>query len=142
MAKRTEERVRNLDQKLDEIMKRLNTIESVLAASQQSAELSGLLSDLKTGVSLYSEPLKAIKRLYDAKEFFKKTTVEKDEMSRIIVQSLAMTGELNVSQLEREVRKTRGKASRRIVRERLRKLQQEGIVARSEPPGNKYRLVK
>ena len=142
MVKRTEDRVRNLDQKLDQIMNRLDTIEAALAASQQSAELSSVLSDLRTGISLYSEPLKAIKRLYDARRFLKATAVEKDEISRIIVQSLAMRGELNVSQLEREIRGARGKASRRIVRERLKKLETDGIVQRVPGPGNKYRLVQ
>ena len=60
-----------MDQKLDEIMKRLDTIEVALATSQQSVELSSVLSDLKTGISLYSEPLKAIIRLYDARRFLK-----------------------------------------------------------------------
>ena len=142
MVKRTEDRVRNLDQKLDQIMNRLDTIEAALAASQQSAELSSVLSDLRTGISLYSEPLKAIKRLYDARRFLKATAVEKDEISRIIVQSIAMRGELNVSQLEREVRGVRGKASRRIVRERLKKLETDGIVQRVPGPRNKYRLVQ
>jgi len=142
LVKRTEDRVRNLDQKLDQIMNRLDTIEAALAASQQSAELSSVLSDLRTGISLYSEPLKAIKRLYDARRFLKATAVEKDEISRIIVQSLAMRGELNVSQLEREIRGARGKASRRIVRERLKKLETDGIVQRVPGPGNKYRLVQ
>ena len=142
MVKRTEDRVRSLDQKLDQIMNRLDTIEAALAASQQSAELSSVLSDLRTGISLYSEPLKAIKRLYDARRFLKATAVEKDEISRIIVQSLAMRGELNVSQLEREVRGARGKASRRIVRERLKKMETDGIVQRVPEPGNKYRLLQ
>jgi len=142
MVKRTEDRVRNLDQKLDEIMKRLDTIEGALAASQQSSELSSVLSDLRTGISLYSEPLKAIRRLYDARRFLKATAVEKDEISRIIVQSLAMRGELNVSQVEREVRGARGRASRRIVRERLKKLETDAIVQRVPGPGNKYRLVQ
>ena len=142
MVKRTEDRVRNLDQKLDQIMNRLDTIEAALAASQQSAELSSVLSDLRTGISLYSEPLKAIKRLYDARRFLKATAVEKDEISRIIVQSIAMRGELNVSQLEREVRGARGKASRRIVRERLKKMETDGIVQRVPGPGNKYRLLQ
>lgn len=142
MVKRTEDRVRNLDQKLDQIMNRLDTIEAALATSQQSAELSSVLSDLRTGILLYSEPLKAIKRLYDARRFLKAKAVEKDEISRIIVQSLAMRGELNVSQVEREVRRARGKASRRIVRERLKKLETDGIVQRVPGPGNKYRLVQ
>ena len=135
-----EERVRSLDQKLDEIMRRLDTIETAVATSQQNSELSSVLSDLRTGITLYSEPLKAIKRLYDARSFMKAGVVEKDEISRVIVQSLALKGALNISQLEREVRGARGKASRRIVRERMKKLEKNGIVRQAEGPGHKYRL--
>ncbi len=142
MPKRTEERVRSLDQKLDEIVRRLDTIETVLSASQQNSELTSVLSDLKTGISLYSEPLKAIKRLYDARRFLKTTAVQKDEISRLIIEALAVRGELNVSQIEREVRASRGKASRRIVRERLKKLEQDQIVQKAARLGSKYRLVQ
>ncbi len=142
MPKRTEERVRNLDQKLDEIVRRLDTIETVLATSQQNSELTSVLSDLKTGISLYSEPLKAIKRLYDARRFLKTTAVQRDEISRLVIEALAVRGELNVSQIEREVRASRGRASRRIVRERLKKLEQDQIVQKAAGLGNKYRLVQ
>lgn len=140
MVKKTEQRIRDLDDKLDVIIKRLDTIEAAVEASQQTAQLSGVLSDLRSGISLYSEPLKAIKRLYDARRFLKIQAVEKDEISRIIVQSLAMKGELNVSQVERAVRAVRGKASRRIIRERLKNLEQDGVVQRAA--GSKYRLTE
>ncbi len=142
MAKKTEERVRDLDRKFDLIMQRLDTIEAVLAASKDSGELSPVLSDLKAGISLYSEPLKAIKRLYDARKFLKAHTVEKDELSRLIVQSLALKGQLNISQIERELRAARGKASRRIVRERLTAMEKEGVVRRVEGWGTRYELVE
>ncbi len=142
MAKKTEARVRDLDDKLDHIIKRLDTIETVIASSQQNPELSSLLSDLKGGVSLYSEPLKAIKRLYDARKFLKTREVERDELSRIIIQALALRGELNISQLERELRTARGTASRRIIRDRLVNLEKDGVVKLVEGWGRKYRLVE
>lgn len=142
MAKKTEARVRNLDDKLDRIIKRLDTIETVMANSQQNPELSGLLSDLKGGISLYGEPLKAIKRLYDARKFLKAREVERDELSRLIIQALALRGELNISQLERELRSARGTASRRIVRDRLAKLEKDGVVKLVEGWGRKYKLIE
>lgn len=142
MAKKTEQRIRNLDQKLDTIIKRLDTIEAAVAASQQTSQLSGVLSDLRSGIALYSEPLKAIQRLYDARRFLKIQAVEKDEISRLIVQSLAMRGELNVSQIERAVRAQRGSASRRIIRQRLKALQQSGVVEPTPGSGHKYKLVE
>ncbi len=142
MVKKTEARVRDLDDKLDRIIKRLDTIETVMANSQQNQELSSLLSDLKGGVSLYSEPLKAIKRLYDARKFLKTREVERDELSRLIIQALALRGELNISQLERELRSARGTASRRIIRNRLAKLEKDGVVKLVEGWGRKYKLIE
>ncbi len=142
MAKKTEARVRDLDDKLDHIIKRLDTIETVIANSQQNPELASLLSDFKGGISLYSEPLKAIKRLYDARKFLKTKEVERDELSRLIIQALALRGELNISQLERELRTARGTASRRIIRNRLVKLEKEGVVKLIEGWGRKYKLVE
>ena len=142
MAKKTEARVRNLDDKLDRIIRRLDTIETVMAHSQQNPELSSLLSDLKGGISLYSEPLKAIKRLYDARKFLKTREVERDELSRLIIQALALRGELNISQLERELRSARGTASRRIIRDRLAKLEKDGVVKLVQGWGRKYKLVE
>lgn len=139
---KAEKRIRDLDEKLDAIMKRLDTIEAAVASSQQTSQLSGVLSDLRTGITLYSEPLKAIKRLYDARRFLEMRVVEKDEISRLIVQSLAMRGELNVSQIERAVRAQRGKASRRIIRNRLHMLQEQGVVAQMTGVGRKYKLVE
>ena len=142
MAKKTEARVRDLDDKLDHIIKRLDTIETVMANSQQNPELSSLLSDLKGGISLYSEPLKAIKRLYDARKFLKTREVERDELSRLIIQALALRGELNISQLERELRSARGTASRRIIRDRLAKLEKDGVVKLVQGWGRKYKLIE
>ena len=40
MVKRTEDRVRNLDQKLDQIMNRLDTIEAALAAKNVEPQIN------------------------------------------------------------------------------------------------------
>ena len=142
MPRKTEERVKNLDEKLDTIINRLDTIEATLASNPQSSELSPILADLRLGVSLYSEPLKAMKRLYEAQRYFKTKEVEKDEISRLIIQALAVRGQLNISQIEREVRASRGKASRRIIRGRLKKLVDEHIVQASTSTTAKYHLVE
>jgi hypothetical protein len=142
LARKIEERVRDVDENLDTIIKRLDTIEAAVAASQQTSQLSGVLSDLRSGIALYSEPLKAIQRLYDARRFLKVRAVEKDEISRLIVQSLAMRGELNISQIERAVRVQRGKASRRIIRNRLKALQRDRVVEPASGSEHKYKLVE
>ena len=51
-----------------------------------------------------------------------------DTISKVIVDVLSKKGSLNISQLTEQVRKERGSASRRIVREREDKLIDSGII--------------
>lgn len=142
--KRTEEKIEDLDEKLDTIIKRLDMIETALSSSPEANVLSPILADLRSGITLYSEPLKAVRRLYEASRYFKTKSVEKDEISRLMIQALAVRGQLNISQIEREVRGSRGKASRRIIRSRLKRLTDEHIVEAIPGTGqtHKYRLVE
>ena len=54
--------------------------------------------------------------------------IKYDEISKTIIEVLERKERLNLSQLTEEVRKIRGSASRRIIRERVEKLEQEGII--------------
>ena len=51
-----------------------------------------------------------------------------DSISKAIISALERKGSLNISQLTEQVRKERGSASRRIVRERVDKLIESGII--------------
>src|SRR5260370_12643916 len=84
LPRKTEGQVRNLDEKLDRIIKRLDTIETVLASTQQNPELSAVLADFKGEVSLYSEPLNAIKRLYHPRTSINPAHAQKHKISRLI----------------------------------------------------------
>ncbi len=52
----------------------------------------------------------------------------KDPISREIIEILFSYGKLNISQITEELRKTRGKASRRVVRQKLNELLELGMV--------------
>ena len=61
----------------------------------------------------------------------------KDPISREIIEILFSYGKLNTSRIAEELRKTRGTASRRIVREKLNKLVEKGIVECEERKNEK-----
>ena len=61
----------------------------------------------------------------------------KDSISREIIEILFSSGKLNTSQITEELKKSRGKASRRIVREKLNYLVERGIVECEERKNEK-----
>jgi KaiC/GvpD/RAD55 family RecA-like ATPase len=133
--------LQDLGKKLDTIMNRLGLIERVLADSLQHPELASTISGLRAGVLLVKEPISALERLSAAEKYIHRRSVEKDEISRIIIQTLALNGPRNTSQIERAVREARGHASRRIIRSRIENLMAEGIVGSGKGRGTVYELT-
>ena len=135
-----EDELRELNEKLELMMKRLDYMEALMTQSQEYPELSRVLSGLKVGTSLYSEPLKLIQRLISVQRRLKRSEEPRDEISRIILNVLAIKGPQNVSSLTREVQMERGKGSRVTIRKKLLELMDEDLIEKGE--GHDYKLIE
>lgn len=127
-----------LNEKLEMMMKRLDYMEAILTESRKYPELAQLMGDLRVGAALYGEPLKLIQRLLGVRRYLEKAPESRDEVSRIILNALAIKGPMNISQLAREIAGERGSASRVTVRKRIQDLLEEGIIEKGE--GFEYKL--
>ena len=128
--------LKSLNEKLDWIINRLNYLENVLTESQQYPEVVTFLQSLKLGTALYGEPLKTLNRLVSARKLIESVS-QKDEISKIILNYIALKGPKNISELTREVGRQRGKKSRTTIRKKVRQLVKSKALIKE---GTQYRL--
>ena len=141
-GKESDDKLEEIIEKLDSVLRRLEILEKIILENPEYTDLSSSLRLLNLGVRAYGEPLKILSRVKSAERYLKNSRIRRDEISRCIIQALALRGPLNISAITREVRSMRGKASRRTVRAKLEILRDEGIVRLVEGFGKRYELVE
>ncbi len=134
--------VEELSKKLDLIIHRLDLLEGLILEKPEYAGLAASLRLTRIGLGMYGEPLKIASRLKNAEKYLLQLPIAQDDISRCVIQAILLKGQLNISALTRQVARMRGKASRRIVRGRIRKLVELKILR--EIPGRiqTYDLVE
>ncbi len=131
--------LKDVNDKLEEVIRRLNSLEAMITETRRYPEVANLMHDLKIGAQLYDEPLKMLQRLLEVKHYLDRNTESRDEITREILNVLALKGSMNVSELTREIVSIRGKASRVTVKKHLDALLNEKVVNKIE--AGKYQLA-
>jgi hypothetical protein len=141
-GKDSENNIEDLSKKLDQILNRLSLLEELIMERPELEGLNAALRLTRVGIGMYGEPLKLAARLKEAQLVLQQKTIAQDEISRCIIQALAVKGPLNISAITRQVSAMRGKASRRIVRGRVQKLLNQGVLVKAEGKAPTYDLTK
>lgn len=119
-----EERLDRIEKLLNRVFERLREIEEAIRSAGLSGDVARVAYELTL---LYSTPVTLA--LESAKRFASiMSKFRLDPISLEVVKALSLCREMSVSDVTRAVKRSRGSASRRIVRERLKSLEELGIV--------------
>lgn len=120
-----EERLRRIERMLAMVLERLERLERAAGLAGEEARVSVEIALAFAAPA--QEAVAAARRVVEALSKADRETVN-DGVSKAIIEALAVNGPMTLRGLEREVRRLRGSASRSVVRERLRRLEELGIV--------------
>jgi hypothetical protein len=119
-----------VQERLDEISRRLARVEVLMERIGPGLdEVTDSARIIREGFEFYDGMVKLMSKFTRAERLESRYgDLKRDEMSWRIIQILDNSRPLNISQLTAAVRAERGSASRRIIRERVNKLVERGIL--------------
>ncbi len=122
-----DERLARLEKLMMELITRIERLESILA-STSDRESKEIMIASRLAISLSLPALRALEASRRLMELVSAKSSELDEISQSILEVLSTCNKYSISEITRKVRLIRGKASRRIIRERLKMLESRGYV--------------
>jgi DNA-binding transcriptional ArsR family regulator len=117
-----------VNKKLDLMLQRLETLEKTISMVMGSPEIISALGLMRFSGELYQDFAHVSSRISKAQRHLANKEVSFDELMRCIIRTIAVRGPRNISQITRDVQRTRGKASRRTVAAKLHRLEEMGAV--------------
>ncbi|MFW9852458.1 MAG: hypothetical protein ACFFDS_05925 [Candidatus Thorarchaeota archaeon] len=126
-----ENRIAELEEKINYVILQINNLQHRVSDSNpELKEMMNLLQILTSALQISKAPFTVLSQTLSVKDRILEThpDIKFDEISKAIISALERKERLNISQLTDQVRKERGSASRRIVRERVEKLISQGII--------------
>ena len=119
-----EERIRKLEERIESLAKLLEELRRI---AEGDPEARAVIAIALRALSYNRNALGIARWVLDAERKLKSLGLA-DDISRAVIEVLATRGPMNISQITRAVRELRGRASRRIVAERLKRLLEVGLV--------------
>lgn len=128
---KVEELLKRVLERLERIESRLNQLEEIVSKPQQPGSDSLAARTLALALKLVKAGGAAVDLAWAASRLAKLQPLllkAGDEISRAILEIIALKGPMNITALTGEVRKYRGTASRRIVASRVKQMSRSGLL--------------
>ncbi len=119
-----EERLARIEKMVAELLERLRILEDIVSASGMEARIA---VDLALAFAKPAHEALRISRIV-VENLARLNPGESDELAKAIIEALAVNGSMSLRELEREVRRIRGRASRSRIRSKLEELESTGVV--------------
>jgi DNA-binding transcriptional ArsR family regulator len=144
--KALDSRISELEEKINYVILQITNLQlKVSDSNPELKQMMNLLQILTSTLQISKAPLTVASQTLTLKDTILQRfpDLKYDSISKAIIAALDRKKRLNISQLTEQVRKERGSASRRIVRERVDKLIESGIIAEVDSGyGRQLELIK